>query len=58
MDFSQRIEFRYSGWILTIVEPLESRFVNVFVNIQFIDYLTISLTLLAVDATIGSCRGV
>ena len=26
------------GWILTIVEPLESRFVNVFLDIQFIDY--------------------
>ena len=38
VDFSQRVEFRYPGWILTIVEPLESRFVNVFVDIQFIDY--------------------
>ena len=38
MDFSQRVEFRHPGWILTIVEPLESRFVNVFVDIQFIDY--------------------
>ena len=38
MNFIQRIEFRYSGWILTIVEPLESCCVNVFVNIRFIDH--------------------
>lgn len=30
MDFCQRIEFRYSGRILTTVKPLESCFVNAF----------------------------
>jgi len=54
VDFSQRVEFQYPGRILTIVEPLESRFVNVFVD----SLSTIRLTLLAVDPTIGSCRGV
>ena len=51
---SQRIEFRYSGWILTIVEPLE-----VVSSMCLLAYslLTISLTLLAVDTAIGSCRG-
>ena len=29
--------FQCSGWILTIVEPLESLLVNVLINIQFID---------------------
>ena len=37
MDFSQRIELRYSVKILTIVKPLESDFLNVFVNIQCIN---------------------
>ena len=35
MDFSQRVEFLYPGRILTIVEPLESRFVNVFLDYKF-----------------------
>ena len=35
MDFKERIDFRHSGWIWNIVEPLESRFVNVFVDIHF-----------------------
>ena len=50
MDFSQHVEFQYPGRILTIVEPLESCFVNVFVD----SLSTIRLTLLAVDPTIGS----
>ena len=50
MDFSQHVEFQYPGRILTIVEPLESCFVNVFID----SLSTIRLTLLAVDPNIGT----
>lgn len=59
MDFSQCIEFRYSGKILTTVEPFERRFVNAFVNMEFIDYtfhlLGVMLLLVLVEGCGSLC---